>query len=72
MDDLSRAQAAARECERAARQFVEFADRLTGDIGPAEMVEFDNLVARESAALSERVEAFTRIGLGTPSLEGEE
>ena len=72
MTDLSRAQAAARECERAARQFVEFADRLTGDPGPADMAEFDTLVAREAAAISERVDAFGTLGFAVPSLEGDD
>jgi hypothetical protein len=69
MTDLSRAQMAARECERAARQFVEFADRLPEDVGPADMAEYDNLVGREAAALSERVEAFNTLGFSVPSLD---
>ena len=71
MTDLSRAQAAARECERAARQLVEFADRLDVEIGPAEMAEFDTLVARETAAISERVEAFAALGLSYGSIDDE-
>lgn len=69
MTDLSRAQAAARETERAARAFVEFADRLRADIGPAEMAEYDTLMGREASAISERVEAFAALGLSVPSLD---
>jgi hypothetical protein len=34
------------------------------------MIEYDTLVAREAAALSIRVEAFGRLGLGAGSIEG--
>lgn len=67
--DLARARAAARECESAARQLAEFTEGLSGVITPAQMVEFDTLVAREAAALSQRVEAFARLGLGVGSLD---
>ena len=67
--DLARARAAAHECEYAAGQIAEFAERMTGVITPAQIVEFDTLVAREAAALSRRVEAFGRLGLGVGSLE---
>lgn len=67
--DLQRARAAAQECAYAAGQLAEFADRMSAVITPAEMVEYDTLVAREATALSRRVEAFARLGLGVGSLE---
>lgn len=67
--DLEEARSAARECESAAGQLADFADRLSVVITPAQMVELDTLVAREAAALSRRVEAFGRLGLGVGSLE---
>jgi hypothetical protein len=68
-DDLRRAREAARETERAARQLVEFADRLSDDVSPADMIEFDTLVAREAAAISERVDAFGALGLNIGSID---
>jgi hypothetical protein len=68
---LQRARKAARACRRAAEQLVEFADRLSWVIGPAEMAEYDTLVAREAAALSERVETFAALGLVVASLDDE-
>ena len=67
--DLQRARAAARATERAAVQLAEFADRVSAVVGPAEMAEYDALIAREAAALSDRVEAFGRLGFGAPSLD---
>jgi hypothetical protein len=67
--DLKRARAAAREVERAAAQFAEFAERLSPVVTPAELAEFDELVARETSALSRRVETFGRLGLGVGSLD---
>jgi hypothetical protein len=67
--DLRRARQAAHEVQRAAAQLAEYADRMGADLGPADMAEYDTLVARETSALSERVEAFQRLGLGVPSLE---
>lgn len=67
--DLKRAQAAARECEAAATDLVLFADRLSAEITPADMAEYDTLIAREAAALSRRVEAFARLGLGAGSID---
>jgi hypothetical protein len=69
-DDLHHARAAAHECARAATQLVEFAERMTVVIGPSEVAEYDVLIAREAAALSQRVEAFKRLGLGAGSLDG--
>lgn len=69
--DLHRAQEAARAAERAAAQMAEFAQRLSVVLTPAEMVEYDTLIAREAAAISTRVEAFARLGLGAASLEDE-
>jgi hypothetical protein len=66
---LLRARRTAEECRRAAAAFEEFAERLSPVIGPAEMVEYDTLVARETAALSARVEAFRALGLGVASIE---
>jgi hypothetical protein len=68
---LQQAREAARGCKRVAEQLVSFAERLTEAVGPAEMAEYDVLVAREAAALSERVEAFAALGLRVPSLDGE-
>jgi hypothetical protein len=68
--DLRRARAAARECERASGQVADFADRMSAVVEPAELVEFDALIAREAAALSDRVEAFARLGFGIGSLDG--
>ena len=67
--DLKRARAAAKECERAAAQLATFAERMSAVTTPAELAEFDELVARETTALSRRVEAFGRLGLGVGSLE---
>jgi hypothetical protein len=67
--DLRRARAAAQECEIAASQLVEFAERMSPVLTAAEMVEFDTLVAREATALSRRVDAFGRLGLGVGSLD---
>jgi hypothetical protein len=67
---LLRARRTAAECQRAAAAFEDFAERLSPVIGPAEMAEYDVLVARETAALSNRVDAFRALGLGMPSVEG--
>ncbi|WP_027343700.1 hypothetical protein [Hamadaea tsunoensis] len=68
--DLNHARQAARECHRVAEQLVEYADRLSNVIGPAEIAEYANLLTRDAAALSARVEAFDRLGLGIASIEG--
>jgi hypothetical protein len=68
---LLRARRAAAGVRRAAEAFDEFAERLSPVVGPAEMVEYDALVARETAALSERVDAFRALGLGAASIEDE-
>jgi hypothetical protein len=67
--DLKRARAAAKECENAAAELADFADRMSPVTTPAELAEFDELIAREAAAVSQRVEAFSRLGLGVGSLE---
>jgi hypothetical protein len=67
--DLERARAAARETARAATQIADFADRLSAVTGPPDLAEFDTLVARETLALSQRVDAFGRLGLGVGSLD---
>jgi hypothetical protein len=67
--DLKRARAAAKECETVAGELADFADRLSVVTTPAEMAEFDELVAREATVLSRRVDAFGRLGLGVGSLE---
>lgn len=71
IEALHRARAAAKECERAAGHFADFAQRLTPAVGAAELAEYDALVAREAIAISERVDAFARLGFGVASLEGE-
>ncbi len=73
MDDvqaLHRARDAAQAFERAAADLVEFAERLPNPPGPAEMVEYTALVAREAAAQSARKDAFRQVGLAAPSIEG--
>jgi hypothetical protein len=67
--ELHVARGAAEEVRRAADQLAVFAERLSVVIEPAQMAEYDILVAREAAAISERVAAFARLGLGVPSLE---
>jgi hypothetical protein len=67
--DLERARAAARECARVAEQIADFADRVSAVVEPADLVEFDTLVARETLALSQRVDAFGRLGFGVGSLD---
>ena len=69
--DLHRAQRAAKECARVAAQLSEFAERLTVVVEPADMAEYDVLIGREAAALSDRVEAFQRLGLGAASIDDE-
>jgi hypothetical protein len=66
---LRRAQATARECEAAAADLVAFADRMSAEITPADIAEYDTLIAREAAALSRRVEAFDQLGLGAGSID---
>jgi hypothetical protein len=68
---LHRAREAAHACERAAAQLAQFADRLSPVFGPAEMAEYDVLIAREAAAISQRVEAFAALGLAVTSLDDE-
>jgi hypothetical protein len=67
--DLRRAREAARLCEAASADIVSFADRLSAEITPADIAEYDTLIAREAAALSRRVEAFGRLGLGAGSID---
>jgi len=67
--DLHRARAAAKECEQVAGQLADFADRLSAAVTPADLLEFDELVAREATAMSRRVEAFQRLGLSVGSLD---
>jgi hypothetical protein len=67
--DLNRARTAARECQHTAGQIADFTDRLSNVIGPAEIVEYANLLARDAAAVSHRVDMFDRLGLGIPSLD---
>ena len=66
---LERARTAAKHMHQVSGQLMQFAERLSADIGPAEMAEFDVLIAREAAALSERVDAFGALGLGAGSLD---
>jgi len=67
--DLERARAAARECEVVAGQLADFATHLSAVVTPADMAEFDMLVAREATARSRRIDAFGQLGLGVGSLE---
>lgn len=66
---LQQAQVAARTEQRASAQLVEFAERLDAEIGPAEQLEYDTLIAREATAISDRVEAFGRLGFSAPSID---
>jgi hypothetical protein len=70
MDDLARAREAAKAEVRAVAQLAEFADRLSPVVDPAELAEYDNLVGREAAARVNRQNAFERLGLPVPSVEG--
>jgi hypothetical protein len=70
MDDLAQARAAAQAEVRTVAQLAEFADRLSPVVDPAELAEYDNLVAREAAARDIRQDAFARLGLPVPSVEG--
>jgi hypothetical protein len=67
--DLAAAVHAARAVRSAAEQVLVFAERLAPDLGPAEMAEYDVLIAREATALSERVDAFSALGLGAGSID---
>jgi hypothetical protein len=67
--DLYQARQAAQECRRSAGHIEDFAERISAVIGPTELAEYANLLARDAAAMSERVEAFARLGLGIPSLD---
>jgi hypothetical protein len=67
--DLYQARQAALECRHTAGQIADFADSISGVVGPAELAEYANLLARDAAAVSERVEAFAALGLGIPSLD---
>ncbi len=66
---LRHARNTAQECRRAAAAIADFAERMSAVITPAEIAEYDTLVAREATAISRRVEAFGRLGLGVGSLE---
>jgi hypothetical protein len=66
---LERARAAAKHHHQVAGQVLAFAERLSAVVGPAELLEYDQLIAREAATLSERVDAFARLGLGAGSID---
>jgi hypothetical protein len=68
---LLRARETAREVQRAAAQLAEFAQRLSPVLDPAEIAEYDALVAREAAAISQRVTAFAALGLAAASIDDE-
>ena len=70
MDDLARARTAVQAEVRAVAQLAEFADRLSPVVDPAELAEYDNLVARDAAARVNRQNAFAQLGLPVPSVEG--
>ena len=67
--DLKRARATAKECELAAAALADFAEQMSAVTTPAMLAEYDTLVARETTAVSRRVEAFGRLGLGVGSIE---
>lgn len=66
---LDRARAAAKQVERAAAQLSQFADRLGAAVEPADIAEYGALIAREAAAISERVAAFQALGLRASSID---
>jgi hypothetical protein len=70
MDDLARARGAVQAEVRAVAQLAEFADRLSLVVDPGELAEYDTLVAREAAVRGTRQDAFARLGLPVPSVEG--
>ncbi len=70
MDDLAFARTAARAEVQAATALADFADRMSPVVEPAELVEYDNLVAREAAVRATRQDAFARLGFPGPSVEG--
>lgn len=64
---LEHARAAAASCRQAAAAFEDFTNRLDVAVGPAEMAEYDALIAREAIARTQRVEAFRGLGFAVVS-----
>jgi hypothetical protein len=70
IEALHAARRAARAGEMAAAQLVEFAERMSVVAEPAELAEYDMLIAREESVRSARGEAFAELGFAVPSVEG--
>jgi hypothetical protein len=73
MDEIEALQAArraARAGEMAAAQLVEFAQRMSVVAEPAELAEYDMLLAREESVREARNDAFAELGFQVPSVEG--
>lgn len=70
MEALQAARRAARAGEMAAAQLVEFAERMSVAADPAELAEYDMLIAREESVRTTRSEAFAELGFSVPSVEG--
>jgi hypothetical protein len=64
---LEHARAAAASCKRAAAAFEDFTNRLDAVVGPAEMAEYDALIAREAIARTQRTEALRGLGFSVAS-----
>ncbi|HEY2669855.1 MAG TPA: hypothetical protein VGJ07_05705 [Rugosimonospora sp.] len=70
IEALHAARSAARAGEMAAAQLVEFAERMSVAAEPAELAEYDMLIAREESVRSARSDAFAELGFAVPSVEG--
>jgi hypothetical protein len=70
MEALQAARRAARAGEMAAAQLVEFAERMSVAANPAELAEYDMLIAREESVRAARSDAFAELGFSVPSVEG--
>jgi hypothetical protein len=70
MEALQAARRAARAGEMAAAQLVEFAQRMSVVAEPAELAEYDMLLAREDSVREARNDAFAQLGFQVPSIEG--
>ena len=73
MDEIEALHAArrlARATQQAAIQLVEFAERVSPVVEPAQMVEYDTLLTREESVRAERNDAFAELGFAVPSAEG--
>ncbi len=60
---------AARACEKTARDLAAFAEQLPDVPGPAEIIEYDTLLARDEAVRAERDDLFRQAGVEADSVE---